>query len=154
MRKLYLDLHFHNIISKNVQKICFSFHTRNIANYIGSKVAKRLSKYTKVKPKEFKTLNESCLKISSDLFPHLIGRLYIDKYFNKESMNDMRSLINDLKQAFEQLLNENNWLDAETKAQAISKLKEMAVNIASPDFTFNDTELEIYSNDVRLLIIN
>jgi len=94
------------------------------------------------------------LKISSDLFPHLIGRLYIDKYFNKESMDDMRSLVNDLKQAFEQLLNENNWLDAETKAQAISKLKAIDVNIASPDFTFNDNELEIYSNDVRLLIIN
>jgi len=95
-------------------------------------------------------LNESCLQISSDLFPDLIGRLYIDKHFNNESMDDMRSLVNDLKQAFEQLLNENNWLDAETKAQAISKLKAMAVNIASPDFTFNDNELEIYSNDVRL----
>jgi endothelin-converting enzyme/putative endopeptidase len=136
----------------------FFSYTRNIANYISSKVFKRLRKYTKVDKDEFKTLNESCLKISSALFPHLIGRLYIDKHFNKESMdemrNDMRSLVNHLKQAFEQLLNENNWLDAETKEQAISKLKAMAVNIACPDFTFNDTELEIYSNDVRLLIIN
>jgi predicted metalloendopeptidase len=69
-------------------------------------------------------------------------------------MDDMRSLVNHLKQAFEQLLNENNWLDAKTKEQAISKLKAIAVNIASPDFTFIDNKLEIYSNDVRLLNIN
>ncbi len=128
----------------------FFSYTRYIANYIASKVFTRLLKYTTVETYDFKTLNESCLQISSDLFPDLIGRLYIDKHFNNESMDDMRSLVNDLKQAFEQLLNENNWLDAETKARAISKLKAMAVNIASPDFTFNDNELEIYSNDVRL----
>jgi predicted metalloendopeptidase len=90
------------------------------------------------------------LSISSQAFPDLIGRLYIEKFFNKDSMNDMRSLVNDLKQAFEELLNENNWLDSETKANAISKLKAIAVEIASPDITFNDKELEIYSNDVRL----
>jgi predicted metalloendopeptidase len=128
----------------------FFSNTRNIANYIGLKVATRLIKYTTVEPGEYDTLMESCLRISSDLFPHLIGRLYIDKYFNKKSMDDMKSLVNDLKQACEQLLNENKWLDAETKASAISKLKAVAVNIASPDFTFNDNELEIYSNDVRL----
>ncbi len=128
----------------------FFSYTRYIANNIGKKVATRLIKYTIVEPEESETLIESCLKISFDLFPDLIGRLYIDKHFNNESMDDMRSLVNDLKQAFEQLLNENKWLDAETKASAISKLKAVAVNIASPDFTFNDNELEIYSNDVRL----
>ncbi len=117
-------------------------------------MAIHLIKYTKVEPIEFTTLNKSCLKISSHLFPHLIGRLYIDKHFNKQSIDDILSLVNDLKQAFEQLLNENNWLDAKTKEKAISKLRAIAVNIASPDFTFNDNELEIYSNDVRLLIIN
>ncbi len=59
-------------------------------------------------PQSDKTLKESCLIISSQLFPDLIGRLYIDKLFNKESIDDMRSLVNDLKQAFEELLNENN----------------------------------------------
>jgi predicted metalloendopeptidase len=59
--------------------------------------------------------------------------------------------VNDLKQAFEELLNENNWMDSKTKANAILKLKAIDVNIASPDFTFNDNELELYSNDVRLL---
>ncbi len=103
------------------------------------------------KPQSDETLNESCLTISSQLFPDLVGRLYIDKLFNKESMDDMRSLVKDLKQAFEELLNENNWLDSKTKANAISKLKAIAVEIASPDFTFNDNELELYSNDVRLL---
>jgi predicted metalloendopeptidase len=102
-------------------------------------------------PQQNKALNEWCLSISSQLLPHLIGRLYIDKLFNKESMDDMRSLVNDLKQAFEELLNENNWMDPKTKANAISKLKAIAVEVASPDFTFNNNELEIYSNDVRLL---
>jgi predicted metalloendopeptidase len=102
-------------------------------------------------PQSDNILKESCLTISSKLFPDLIGRLYIDKLFNKESIDDMRSLVNDLKQAFEELLNENNWMDPKTKANAILKLKAIDVNIASPDFTFNDNELELYSNDVRLL---
>ncbi len=97
-----------------------------------------------------KTLNEWCLSISSQLLPHLIGRLYIDKLFNKESMNDMRSLVNDLKQAFRKLLNANNYSDSKTRANAISKLKTIAFEIASPHSTFNHNELQIYSNDVRL----
>ncbi len=97
------------------------------------------------------TLNKRCLSISSQLLPHLIGKLYIEELFNKKSMNHMRSLVNHLKQGFEELLNENNWLDSETKADAISKLKAMAVEIASPHFTFNDNDFQIYSNDVRLL---
>jgi predicted metalloendopeptidase len=127
------------------------FQTRNIANYIGSIVA-NLTKYTTQKAMNLLKLNqyEMCFSISFNLFPDLIGRLYIDKLFDKESMGDMRSLVNDLKQAFNELLNENNWIDPETKANAISKLKAMAVSIASPDFTFNDNELELYSNDVRL----
>ncbi len=132
----------------------FFSYTRNIANYIGSKMATHLFEYTTVEPHEFLNSIQSCLKISFHLFPDLIGRIYIDKLFNKTSMDDMRSLVNHLKQAFEQLLNENNWLDAKTKEQAISKLKAIAVNIASPDFTFIDNKLEIYSNDVRLLNIN
>jgi predicted metalloendopeptidase len=105
-------------------------------------------------PQLINILNQLCLSITSEVFPDLIGRLYIEKFFNKDSINDMRSLVNDLKQAFEELLNENNWLDSETKANAISKLKAIAVEIASPHITFNDKELEIYSNDVRLFTKN
>jgi predicted metalloendopeptidase len=83
-----------------------------------------------------KTLNESCLTINSQLFPDLIGRLYIDKFFNKESMDDIRSLVNDLKQAFGELLNANNYSDSKTKANAISKLKTIAFEIAFTSFHF------------------
>jgi predicted metalloendopeptidase len=133
------------------------FKTRNIANYIGSIVTNLIELTTQkaidlLKQNQYKILNEFCLSISSNLFPNLIGRLYIDKLFDKESMGDMKSLVNDLKQAFNELLNENNWMDPKTKANAMSKLKAMAVNIASPDSTFNDNELELYSNQVRLFI--
>jgi len=133
---------------------CF---TRNIANYIGSIAVSLIELTTQkamdlIKPNQYKMLNELCFSISSQLFPDLIGRLYIDNLFDKESMGDMRSLVNDLKKAFNELLNENNWMDPITKANAISKLNAMAVNIASPDFTFNDSELQLYSNDVRLFI--
>jgi predicted metalloendopeptidase len=101
-------------------------------------------------PNQYKMLNETCLSWSTYLYPDLIGRLYNDKHFNKESVDDMKSLVNDLKQSFDELLDENNWMDSETKENAKLKLNAIAVNIASPDFTFNDNELEIYSNDVRL----
>ncbi len=132
-----------------------AFNTRTIANYIGFLFSGLIQMTTGeamslLAPNQYKMLNETCLSWSTYLYPDLIGRLYNDKHFNKESVDDMKSLVNDLKQSFDELLDENNWMDSETKENAKLKLNAIAVNIASPDFTFNDNELEIYSNDVRL----
>jgi len=100
-------------------------------------------------PDQLKQLQSTCLQLSIEALPNLISRLYIDKMFNKQAIEDMRTFVNDLKEAFNQLLEENKWMDSTTKMNAISKLKAISVNIASPDFTFNDKELQLYSNDVR-----
>jgi len=103
-----------------------------------------------IAPNELKNLHISCVSQALSVFPNMISRLYIDNLFNRQAIEDMRDFVNDLKEAFNQLLQENQWMDSTTKANAISKLNAISVNIASPNIIFNDEEFEVYSNDVRI----
>jgi len=90
-----------------------------------------------------------CFGIVESLLPNLLGRLYIDSYFKKQSRNDMKFLIQLLHESFYQLLDENDWMDSNTKQEAKNKLDLMSQNVAYPDWTMDDTKLEQYYDTVN-----
>ena len=97
-------------------------------------------------------LPQTCLSFASQIVPDLLGRHYMDKLFAKESIADMKGFIASLKEAFNELLKENNWMDSTTKANAIKKLNAITEHIAFPDYTLNDTQLIEYHKQVLILL--
>lgn len=59
-------------------------------------------------------------------------------------------LIGDLEDAFVDLLNDNDWMDAESKAQALLKVQNMISLIAYPDLVENGTELDKFYENLRI----
>ena len=100
-------------------------------------------------PVDFESLlPRHCLGYTQQIFPDLIGRYYMDRMFNKESINDMKEFISNIKEAFNIMLEENEWMDKTTKEHSIKKLKAIKEYIAFPDYTLNDTELLQYHSQV------
>src|ERR1700733_6479105 len=86
----------------------------------------------------------NCLDLSQQVLPQLLGRLWVDKVFKNDSIADMKLLINNIKDAYQQILDENTWLDSATKTHAKKKLSAIIEHIAFPDFLLKDSELIAY----------
>ncbi len=62
-----------------------------------------------------------------------IGKLYVAKYFPESSKTKMLDLVENLKKAFSQHIDELDWMSDSTKAKAHEKLDNFTVKIGYPD---------------------
>lgn len=59
-------------------------------------------------------------------------------------------MIHSIRQAFNELLDENDWMDDETRAVAKEKANAMNERIGYPDILTNSTELDKEYSNVRI----
>lgn len=79
-----------------------------------------------------------------------VGTLFIRDNFNSESKESALEMIRSIREAFNELLDENEWMDDETRAVAKDKANSMNERIGYPDILTNATELsKEYSNVSR-----
>jgi len=71
---------------------------------------------------EPKALWEDCVDIVNNRLTFSVGRLYVDEYFKEEGKKDMNDMIDQLNEAFKQLLNDNDWMEDVTKEEAREKV--------------------------------
>ena len=137
--------------------VVFAF--RALANLIGVNLAVVLNRFTSTRlalltgVPSVEYLPQVCFSYASQLIPDLLGRLYLDKMFDADAVKDMQSFIVSLKEAFQELLQENTWMDAQTKASAIKKLNAISENIAFPQFLFNTSQLLDFHKQVPIVVM-
>ena len=61
-----------------------------------------------------------------------LGHLYCDKYFPQENKDRMETLVNNLKEAYKQRIQNLDWMGDETKAKAIDKVDAIYVKVGFP----------------------
>lgn len=71
-----------------------------------------------------------------------VGALFIRDNFNSESKESALEMIHSIRQAFNELLDENDWMDNETRSVAKDKANAINERIGYPDILTNVTELE------------
>ena len=78
----------------------------------------------------------------------LVGKVYVQQYFPASSRVLMQGLVADLRKALAARIDRLDWMSAQTKAQAQTKLAKFTVKIGYPD-TFRDyAEVEIRRDDL------
>ncbi len=105
------------------------------------------------KSDEEEVLTNICFQLCEQIFPDLLGRIYIDKHFDKKWMEDMKELVISLRKSTIDSIRDSFWLDTRTMYKAIDKLNGIKENIAFPKWTFSDTELDYYYQGVLVYII-
>ena len=73
------------------------------------------------------------LNIPNSMLGEAVGQLYVDKYFPQSSKDKMMELVNNLKVALGQHIDNLSWMSDVTKAKAHEKLSTFSVKIGFPD---------------------
>ncbi len=73
----------------------------------------------------------------------VVGRLYVERHFKPEAKARMEDLVENLRLAFEQSINELEWMSPETKLEAQAKLAKFTPKIGYPDEWKDYTQLNV-----------
>ena len=86
-------------------------------------------------------LDYSCgVKFATYELEEVVSKLYVDKYFNKESKEEVKVITNEIIENFKNRLQKIDWMSDTTRLEALNKLDNINVKIGYPD-KWND-----YSN--------
>jgi putative endopeptidase len=83
--------------------------------------------------KEQKPRWKRAMQVPNGILGQAVGKMYVEKYFPASSKEKMETLVENLKIAFSQHIDELDWMGDETKAKAHEKLDNFIVKIGYPD---------------------
>ena len=99
-------------------------------------------------------LNEgSGVKFVSCQLNEVLSKLYINKYFDKSSKDDVENMAKEIVKNFENRLQSISWMSKTTKEEALNKLENINVKIGYPDTwnDYNDIEINSYNEGGSLI---
>ena len=77
--------------------------------------------------------DDNALSAVKGMLPVPMDNLYIQAYCTEQQRDDILKIIDEVLSAYRTMLEENDWLSAETRAKAIEKLDAIHVNAVYPD---------------------
>lgn len=80
---------------------------------------------------------------TSRMIGMIVGQLYVEKYFSPEAKAKVNQMVDDLRDAFAQRIERLDWMSAETKTEALKKLKAIRQKLGYPDKWEDYSGLEI-----------
>ncbi len=77
-----------------------------------------------------------------------IGRIYLERYFPPEAGDRMRAMVENLRRAFSRSIDELDWMQPQTKAEAQKKLASLKVYVGYSDHWREYSRVDIASDDL------
>ncbi len=122
-----------NILNSNAGNLNDAFVQQNF--YFYSTV---LSGVDKMKPRWKRMISSTNGNLGDP-----VGKIYVEKYFPASSKERMVELVANLKVAFEESINNLEWMGAETKVKAQEKLAAITVKVGYPNTWVDYTSVSI-----------
>ncbi|XP_046579512.1 neprilysin-1-like [Haliotis rubra] len=92
---------------------------------------------------------QKCVEYVNKRMGMAVGSMFIRDNFKKESKDTALEMIHDIREAFNELLEENHWMDEITKSFAKQKANAMNERIGYPDFIKDSKKLDEKYNQVQ-----
>eukprot|EP00094_Tigriopus_californicus_P013770 TCALIF_13325-PA protein Name:"Similar to nep-2 Neprilysin-2 (Caenorhabditis elegans)" AED:0.08 eAED:0.08 QI:1/0.12/0/0.77/0.62/0.55/9/0/645 len=123
------------------------------ASIIGGKIQAIIGKYHRalVGAKEAKPRWKTCLQATSATFQPLLGKFYVEKFFqNNTSRATASEMISRIKDTFQNNLRKLDWMDKKTKSRALAKLRHMDEFVGFSDLIKNETIIKTFIQGLKL----
>jgi predicted metalloendopeptidase len=91
---------------------------------------------------------EYALSNANFLLRDAIGRIYLERHFPPEAGDRMRAMVESLRRAFSKSIDELDWMQPQTKAEAQQKLASLKVYVGYSDHWRDYSRVEIASDDL------
>jgi len=82
-----------------------------------------------------------CTEYARDSLPLIVGRFYVETYFNDDTKRQVSQFANSIKKSFVDVLKEQDWMDDTTKKAALDKADKMTDKYGFPTYILNDTRI-------------
>ncbi|VDK76095.1 unnamed protein product [Cylicostephanus goldi] len=89
-----------------------------------------------------------CTEVTTTVMNDATIALYVKKALDKTTKKNIINIANDLLEVFRKKLNTSNWIDEETRIEALNKLNHMLRQIAYPEFVLNTGMLDKHYRDL------
>jgi len=76
--------------------------------------------------------NRKCYFLTTHHFGNSVSRLFVDNFFNESSKETTQAMLRNIREQFEQHLNELDWMDNTTRDNALKKLEAMDFQVGYP----------------------
>jgi membrane metallo-endopeptidase-like protein 1 len=83
----------------------------------------------------------TCVNYVNENFGMAVGRIFVEAHFNEEAKANALEMIDNIRSAFAELLEEAPWMDQETRVVAQEKADAIKEKIGYPEYIMNDTAL-------------
>jgi len=90
---------------------------------------------------------ETCADYADRDLSDTLGKAYTEKYFPPEAKRRMAALVENLRAALREQLQQSDWMQPETKKLAVAKLNALEVQIGYPDAWHDYSALRIARDD-------
>ena len=78
----------------------------------------------------------------------MVGKVYVEKHFSPEAKERMVTMVKNLLKAYAESIKKLDWMSADTKKQALSKVDKFMIKIGYPDTWRDYSSLKIAKNDM------
>ena len=119
-------------------------------DYLTSDFSNRFAEYNKAKGFSSKQLplDTRAINVVNENSGMLFGKLYVEKYFNKETKAKVGKLVKSIIDEYEIAIKNSKRLSKSTKEKALEKLHKMKFNIGYPDSWRDYASLQTKRNDL------
>lgn len=130
--------------------------TEYSAHYLNNDVRKRQLDFNTVivGKKELSTRWKECISITNNKLSTAVGAMYIRKYFKPNAKQHAGAMVNQIQHEFKEGLRQNEWMDAETKLAASTKVDAVVTHIGYPDELYDNEKIEEYHKNIDIDHIN
>ncbi|EPL9568304.1 M13 family metallopeptidase [Providencia rettgeri] len=80
-----------------------------------------------------RTRQERALQTVNSLQGEALGQIYVEKYFDPQSKEKIKDLVSYVRGTFNSRLKDNDWMDENTRQEALKKLEQFTVKVGYPD---------------------
>lgn len=94
-------------------------------------------------PEQAQSPEDAANEAVQSLLSDELGQMYVAKYFPPESKAEIEKMVGQMVDAFKTRVNRLDWMNEDTKKEALKKLDSITVLIGYPDeWEFNDAEIK------------
>ena len=83
-----------------------------------------------------------CTEHARDSLPLIVGRLFVENYFNNETKLQVSYFANSIRDEFIKIIGQQDWMDATTRQKALEKANLMKDKYGFPEYLLNDTRIK------------
>ena len=85
---------------------------------------------------------DSCFQSLINKYPHIIERIYVDKYFDDEDQHKSRDIMSKIWKEMLDSIKNIHWIDEDIKRHVENKFSSLEIRSGYPDWILNDKELD------------